>query len=627
MSSSTAPAPATAGVVASYLTERVGTLPVEVRVDVDHLGLRNHLTRVDDPADDRDPTTALTLPVRIYGRTAIVGPVGAAGRPCVHCLERRWQELRPEEERRALHRGQAIGTGVIPALPTALDRLWQVARFLLVQPPTAPDTALVYEVGLDSARVRPHLLLADSLCPRCATPEPDSREAATLALQPRPKPAPDRYRLRPASDYPLTGYVDPACGPLGSMAMRLYQFSATAPVSGLFRVRSRYDLHEMWWSGHADSFSDSERYGILEGLERYAGQQPRSRAVTVHDSFANLAPDALDPRDCGEYRPGFYSGRHHYQPFTEDLRMPWVWGYSLRDDRPRLVPEQLVYYLDRNPGQTNFVQECSNGCASGSCPEEALLYGLLELVERDAFLLCWYSAHPLPEIDIRSVRDPQVHFMRERVGLLGYDVRLFDLRADLPVPVVMALAIRRDGGLGRLCFAAGSGLDPEDAVRAALCETASYVAGFDERVANRLDEVRGMVTDYERVGELSHHALLYGLPEMAPHAQFLLDDPTSHPIDELYADWRAAYRPGDDLTEDLRYLVDAVAQRGSDVLAVDQTCPEQRRSGVHTMAVIAPGLIPIDFGWARQRVLHHPRFAGWLRRTGKTPHLHPHPFP
>jgi len=38
-------------------------------------------------------------------------------------------------------------------------------------------------------------------------------------------------------------------------------------------------------------------------------------------------------------------------------------------------------------------------------------------------------------------------------------------------------------------------------------------------------------------------------------------------------------------------------------------------------------LVPIDFGWARQRVLHHPRFADWLRRTDAAPHLHPHPFP
>src|SRR5690606_26898833 len=105
--------------------------------------------------------------------------------------------------------------------------------------------------------------------------------------------------------------------------------------------------------------------------------------------------------------------------------------------------------------QRKFVQECSNGCASGSCPEEALLHGMLELIERDAFLLAWYGAARLAEIDPATCRDESVHFMLDRVNLLGYDVHLYDTRADLPVPVVTAVAVRRDDGLGKLCFAAG----------------------------------------------------------------------------------------------------------------------------------------------------------------------------
>jgi ribosomal protein S12 methylthiotransferase accessory factor len=621
---------APAATVARFLTERARRLPDEVTVDVDVLGVRDLL------ADPVPPPAApgVTVPVRLYGRTAYAGPVqttvagGSPARPCVRCLERRWQEIRAPQERRALETGNPtdLGHGAVAALPTALERLWAAVGHLVAQPSNGSGTATVYEIALEAATVRRHTLVADSLCPGCATPAPDTAVDATWPPTPRPKPAADQHRLRRTDEYQLDGYVDPAFGLLGTAAMRVYRFQATAPVSGVFRIRSKYDLHDAWWSGHATSYADSERCGILEGLERYAGQQPRSRAVSVHDSYTNLAPDALDPRDCGGYRADFYAAHHNYQPFTPDLPLPWVWGQSLRDQRPMLVPEQLVYYLDRPGGQRNFVQECSNGCASGSCPEEAALHGLLELIERDAFLLAWYSASPLPEIDIRTVRSPDVQFMRERVGLFGYDVRLFDMRADLPVPVVMAVAVRRDGGLGTLCFAAGGALDPEAAVRAALAETASYVPGFTDRVTARLPEVRAMAADYGQVLQLSDHALLFGLPEMAPHASFLFHAPQLHSMDDLYANWRA--RPAtDDLTEDLRQLVAEVATLGSDVVVVDQTCPEQRLSGVHTAAVIAPGLIPIDFGWARQRVLHHTRFRSWLERTGRPAHLHPHPFP
>ncbi|WP_432837573.1 TOMM precursor leader peptide-binding protein [Dactylosporangium sp. CA-092794] len=618
MYASTEHLPDPAGTVAEYLSERFAGLALPVTADVGHLGLRDNLAP-SAPA----PARTAAVPVRVYGRTVYIGPFGT--RPCARCFERRWQELRPAEERHAMHRGTAGGAGAIPPLPTALERVWQVVRHLVSSPPAAPDAAAVYEVGLDSAAVRRHTLLADSLCPACATPRPDTPAGAALKPAPRPKPAPDRHRLRSVDEYLLDGYVDPACGALGTSAMRAYQLGATAPVSGRFQVQSKYNLHDVWWSGHAGSYAASERLGILEGLERYAGQQPRARTVDVFDSYANLAGQALDPRDCGVYRPEFYAGRAHYRPFDEELPMHWVWGWSLRDERPLLVPEQLVYYLDRRPGHDNFVQECSNGCASGSCPEEAVLHGLLELVERDAFLLAWFSAQTLPEIDIRSVRSPDVQFMHERVGLLGYDVRLFDLRADLPVPAVLAVGVRREPGIGMLCFAAGSGLEPEEAIRAALCETASYVAGFPERVAASVDDARAMAADYRRVTELPHHALLYGLPEMAAHAAFLFDDPPLATVDDLYAGWRRDRPVTDDLTDDLRMLVDQVVRLGSDVIVVDQTCPEQHRAGVHTTAVIAPGLLPIDFGWARQRAPHHPRLLA--RLAGRSPHPHPHPFP
>ena len=421
--------------------------------------------------------------------------------------------------------------------------------------------------------------------------------------------------------------------------MPAYQCTATTPVSGFFRVRSRYDYHEMWWSGQAQSLWHSERYGLLEGLERYAGQYPRARAADIFDSYDNLAPDALDPRSCGEYAPEFYD--HHaeyYAPFDPAMPMHWTWGYSLRDRRPVLVPEQLVFYLDRRPYK-KFVQECSNGCASGSCVEEAILHAMLELLERDAFLLAWYGGARLPEIDMSTCKDPSIRFMRDRIARLGYEMRLFDQRADLPVPTVIAVAERRDGQPGTLCFGAGAGFDPEEAVHSAMSETASYVPGFDERVTARLPLLEKMVDDYDLVHELTHHAGLYGLPQMAQHAGFLFDAPQVRSVDELYAGWLAERPAGLDLSDDVRFLTERFTALGSDVIVVDQTCPEQEVVGIRTVSVIAPGLIPIDFGWQRQRALHHPRLRNFLDgrlNTVQPPgsgfgptglNERPHPFP
>ncbi|MFF5180738.1 TOMM precursor leader peptide-binding protein [Micromonospora sp. NPDC000316] len=614
--------------------------PAGITVRIAALGL------TDAFADTGEGLTSDVVPIWLHGATALVGPRWTGGSepdalpgPCPLCVQRRWQAIRLREERHALEHDAPVGVvAPLPHLtPFAIDALWHLFRQACRTPAGRPGVALLHHLRMDTLETTRVEVLADSECPACADSQPDTAEAAVPALVRRPKPHPTSYRLRAADelDLPVGALSNPVVGALGGTALRAYNATATAPVTGYFRVRSRYDLHEMWWSGHANSYGGSETFALLEGLERYAGQYPRARRTEVFDTYTNLAPAALDPSGLG-YHPAFYQGHgHYYAPYSPDEPMHWVWGFSLRDGEPRLVPEQLVYYLDRRTDERKFVQECSNGCASGSCPEEALLHGMLELVERDAFLLAWYGRARLAEIDPATCRDERVHFMLDRVDLLGYDVRLFDTRADLPIPVVTAVAVKRGDGLGQLCFAAGASFDPDDAVRAALCETASYVPGFDERVAASEPELREMIRDYTRVTELSHHALLYGLPEMAQHAAFLFDDPPMRSMSELYGDWLATRPDNDDLRADMSYLAGLIAGLGGDVVAVDQTCPEQQVAGVHTMAVVAPSLVPIDFGWQRQRVLWSERLDRYVARgrhgpdglgaTGRNPH--PHPFP
>ena len=74
--------------------------------------------------------------------------------------------------------------------------------------------------------------------------------------------------------------------------------------------------------------------------------------------------------------------------------MDWVWGYSFLQERPILVPELLAYYsLSCGEG---FVYETSNGCALGGSLEEAIFHAIMEVVERDSFLLTWYARLPSP---------------------------------------------------------------------------------------------------------------------------------------------------------------------------------------------------------------------------------------
>jgi ribosomal protein S12 methylthiotransferase accessory factor len=610
-----------------------GSAPAHLQLRT--LGYRFPMTAELHPSDEH-----LTIPIRLLETSVVIGSPwtkGADG-PCPECLDIRWLEARPEAQREPLELAtDALQFGTFPLLTDfALDLVAALSRSLSSRPPRR-DPGEVTVLDLMTLSVTRHELLRCSTCP-CSPLVPDTSEGARLSLRSQRYEDPSRYRLRAAEelDLPVNALINPICGVLGSAALPDQAITATAPVTGAFVARSRFGLHRIWWSGHAETYAKSELVGLLEGLERYAGQFPRRRDVAVIAAAAELAGNYLNPQDYPPYPEAFYEAhRETFARWHQDLVCSWVWGYSLRSEQPLLVPEQLVYYLDRNNTRKTFVQECSNGCAAGSTIEEAILHGLLELVERDAFLLTWYGGLVPREIDMASIESPLTKAMCARVELLGYDLRCFDIRVDTRIPVIAAVAVRRDNGLGSLCFAAGSSLDPHKAVQAAICEVASYVPSLEARLRAQESLVRSMVSDFTRLRDLEHHALLYALPEMRGYADFMLNQETKFDLRELYELQGRQRTTGPDLREDVLTVVEELVRIGSDVVVVDQTPPEQEVIGIHTVCTLAPGLLPIDFGWDRQRALRSKRLrlapvVAGLRAeplSDEEVNWAPHPFP
>ncbi|MFJ6568523.1 TOMM precursor leader peptide-binding protein [Streptomyces sp. NPDC091292] len=620
------------------------------RVSVGALGIRNAFAL--GQTGDELPRAA--VPVQVYGAHVVIGPMPASEGPdgtgCAHCLARRWQAVRSVALRDALELGGPTrAAGEWPyATPFVADALAALITGLRDQKDHRRGEEgpfpLIRLVDLRTLTARAYPLVPDPECPRCATPRADTADGARIVLRPAPKYRPGTFRVRPVDAYAVevAAFANPVCGALGPSLVQDVSSTSTSATIGCFSMRSGEYLRETFWGGHADTFGHSNRIGVLEGMERYAGMRARSRTTSVTGTLDGFGPDAVDPREVGLYAPEFYRANPHVRPFAPDREIPWVWGYSLRDDKPRLVPEVLTYY--HAPGLENrFVQESSNGCASGGCLEEAVYFGLMEVIERDAFLLAWYGRQPLPEIDPATSTRASTRHMVDRLAMYGYRARFFDTRITFPVPVVTAVAERYDGGPGRMCFGAGAGLDPESALDSALCEIATDAVNLQGRTERDEARLRAMAGDFDQVTALHDHPLVYGVPEMGVHADFLLrgdrgdrgERPLSAVADLRWPDPSSGDPAAADLREDLSRCVRAVTAAGFDVVVVDQTLPEQRTLGLHTVSVVVPGLLPIDFGWSRQRARTMPRLRTALRAAGLrdrdlTPddlNPAPHPFP
>ncbi|MCS7461478.1 TOMM precursor leader peptide-binding protein [Paenibacillus doosanensis] len=484
-------------------------------------------------------------------------------------------------------------------------------------------------VNLKTLNCSSHFFLPDPLCPICGRLPADSRDAARISLKPSPKAGENIYRTRSLQElkaFLARDYLDYKIGFLNGKMLDLVSPLADATVNLPMLEQDEVT------AGRTNSYADSELSAILEGLERYCGMAPRGKRPVVRGSYRQLAGEALDPVTVGLYAkeqyelPGF-----PFRPFDPDAETDWVWGYSFGHGRPILVLQWLAYYS--SPCRHGFVYETSNGCALGGSLEEAIMYGMLEVVERDSFLLTWYAQLPLPRLDPQSAGDRELKLMVDRLrAVAGFDVLLFNATMENGIPSIWAVAKnRKPTGVNLIC-AAGAHPDPVKAAKGAVHELSGMMLTLDHKFeANREDYVR-MLHDPSLVRGMEDHSMLYSLPEAEPRLHFLLEE--NRPM-RAFSQQFGPTPKHPDLTDDLKAMIGKFLRLHLDVIVVDQSTPELRRNGLHCVKVLMPGMLPMTFGYhftrltGLERALRVPAELGYTKRPLRPEELnaHPHPFP
>ncbi|MEH7250188.1 TOMM precursor leader peptide-binding protein [Neobacillus niacini] len=485
-------------------------------------------------------------------------------------------------------------------------------------------------INLKTLKTSWHRFLPDPLCQVCGQLPNDTSDMARILLQQSLKVTNDNYRSRSLDDLKnvlVKDYLDPRTGLMNDKMVNLVHTFADVGVNlPLFEG-------DEGTAGRTNSFAVSELTAILEGLERHCGLKPRGKRTVVHDSYNHLKNQALNPIEVGVHAKEQYERTGF--PFTEfdpDRPIDWVWGYSFLQERPILIPELLAYYSLGGRSQ-GFVYETSNGCALGGSLEEAILYGIMEVVERDSFLMTWYAQMPLPRLDPISTEDQELLLMIERMrAVAGYDLYLYNSTMEHGIPSIMAIAKnRKEKGMNLIC-AAGSHLDPVRAVKTAVHELAGMMLSLDEKLEKNKVEYERMLDDSSLVQQMDDHGMLYGLPQAEERLQFLLDDTRPLRSFEEEFKWKSTHL---DLTDDLQDILQELRRLNLDVIVVDQTTPETIRNGLYCVKVLIPGMLPMTFGHhltrvtGLERVLTVPMELGYSQEplTAEQLNPHPHPFP
>jgi ribosomal protein S12 methylthiotransferase accessory factor len=293
---------------------------------------------------------------------------------------------------------------------------------------------------------------------------------------------------------------------------------------------------------------------------------------------------------------------------------------------PVLVPESCAYFWTLNHPDRAFLADTTNGCALGSCLEEAIVYGILEVAERDALLLTWHSRIPAAAIDLDATDDREPAITAAAIAqATGYRVRLFDITTEFGIPCVWAMAThpRLCDGAGlppgtdelALFCAAGSHLRPERAALSALLELGPQLADAIKRFPARKADAAGYLASPDGVRTIFDHAVAFGDPRAYDRLGFLTQSP-ARPL-PLAQVGRGRRWPGHaDLREDLIEMVRRFRGENMEVIVVDQTGPEHRALGLHCVRVLIPGTLPLTYGHRRRRLRNLPRLLTLPHRLG-----------
>lgn len=584
------------------------------------------------------------LPVRVDSGWVLIGPAVRPSVPgCPTCVERRRRSNRPDATGRDALR-ENFGTElaerrnrlITPLLAASVGAIVaaEADRLSRASGTASTDGALLM-VGVTNGLVRRHPFIPDPLCPDCGDRPPDGPHAGAPIVGPAPEHSPGSFRvadLKSVQDELEDRFVDPETGFVQSLISDT-RGGIPMAVAHLAPARTTEESHHGY--GRCDDFAAARTTAIVEALERVCGIYPRSRRTVVHAAYADVADRALDPRTLGLYPddrydlPGFYFTR-----FRPDRPTAWVWGYSSARDAPILVPESYAYFGPRPARDRGFVYETSNGCAIGGCRAEAVLHGLLEVAERDAFLTTWYCRLPIPRVDLDSAADRRIPMIAERIRhRFGYEVRVHVAVLEQGVPVfwVMAVDASADPSRHQAVCVSGAHLDPERALRQALTELGPTLQGQAERyepaVAARL------AADPDAVERLEDHPTAFGHPEAAARLGFLPADGPARSLAEISE--ALAWPRHDDVAAHLAELTGRYLRSGLDVISVDITSPEARAAGLSCAKVIVPGTASIAFGHRHRRthglprLLSRPRLLGYRDRDLEPAELNPfpHPFP
>ena len=220
----------------------------------------------------------------------------------------------------------------------------------------------------------------------------------------------------------------------------------------------------------------------------------------------------------------------------------------------------------------------SSGLSAGATIEDAILQGLFEVVEHDAWCIGQSNVTKLPIIDYSTVKNENTRTLIENIQRNGAKIISRDYTTDIGIPTIRTWIIDESNYIEYATNGFGSSVDPEIALERSITEA----------VQGKLPPIQAEISEYGRrnlTGLINSRDSIFNLG----YFKFKDMDDNTEKVRKMNDFTEVHYTT---VKEALEYVVSKVNKvTGGDVLFVELT--NKNLGGIPAVKVVVTGNIQI----------------------------------
>lgn len=184
---------------------------------------------------------------------------------------------------------------------------------------------------------------------------------------------------------------------------------------------------------------------VMETIERWylSSYAEKELLFFSYEKMSKKEINVLDPK-IFQVISSTQRRTNAYKKFLWNEKSSFYWTKvnKFGTDKTFFIPAQLIYFLHNTKHKGSILRlSDSTGAAAGTSIEQALYKGICELIERDAYAICYYNMLPGKRIRLDEIKDPKIAHIINTLEQNHFDISIFDISLDISIPVFLCLLV------------------------------------------------------------------------------------------------------------------------------------------------------------------------------------------